>query len=142
MQTHHDRYHDRIQVDNGSEFISKVLDKRAYENSVVLDFSRKGKPTDNPFIESFNGNLRDECLNSHRFLSLLDAREKIETWREEILFDHIHHCKSYRRSSLGIGTLKPKISTYQCPGFGEALIAIENPNWLCHFLWDGYTRTK
>jgi putative transposase len=46
-------------VDNGSEFISKVLDKWAYENKVELDFSRPGKPTDNPFIESFNGSFRD-----------------------------------------------------------------------------------
>jgi putative transposase len=48
----------RIQVDNGSEFISKELDKWAYENKVTLDFSRPGKPTDNPFIESFNGSFR------------------------------------------------------------------------------------
>lgn len=65
----------RIKVDNGSEFISKVLDQWAYENEVVLDFSRPGKPTDNAFIESFNGSFRDECLNLHWFLSLDDARE-------------------------------------------------------------------
>jgi len=53
----------RIQTDNGSEFISKSLDKWAYEQGVTMDFSRPGKPTDNPFIESFNGSLRDECLN-------------------------------------------------------------------------------
>jgi len=81
LQEARDRCPDRIQVDNGSEFISKVLDKWAYENNVTLDFSRPGKPTDNPFIESFNGSFRDECLNSHRFLSLDDAREKIEQWR-------------------------------------------------------------
>lgn len=73
----------RIQVDNGSEFISKALDKWAYDNAVTLDFSRPGKPTDNPFIESFNGSFRDECLSVHWFLSLEDAREKIETWRQE-----------------------------------------------------------
>lgn len=73
----------RIQVDNGSEFISKALDKWAYDNDVVLDFSRPGKPTDNPYIESFNGKFRDECLNVNWFLSLEDAREKIEAWREE-----------------------------------------------------------
>ncbi len=74
---------DRIQVDNGSEFISKALDKWAYDNHVVLDFSRPGKPTDNPFIESFNGKFRDECLSVNWFLSLQDAREKIESWRNE-----------------------------------------------------------
>jgi putative transposase len=73
----------RIQVDNGSEFISKALDKWAYDNKVTLDFSRPGKPTDNPFIESFNGSFRDECLSTHWFLSLEDAKEKIERWREE-----------------------------------------------------------
>lgn len=52
-----------IKVDNGPEFISKELDKQAYENKVTLDFSRPGKPVDNAFIESFNGSFRDECLN-------------------------------------------------------------------------------
>jgi putative transposase len=71
----------RIQLDNGSEFISKALDKWAYDKGVTLDFSRPGKPTDNAFIESFNGSFRDECLNVHWFLSLADAQEKIERWR-------------------------------------------------------------
>lgn len=74
---------ERIQVDNGSEFISKALDKWAYENNVTLDFSRPGKPTDNPYIESFNGSFRDECLNVNWFLSLEDAEQKIEAWRKE-----------------------------------------------------------
>jgi putative transposase len=74
---------ERIQVDNGSEFISKEFDRWAYENHVTLDYSRPGRPTDNPFIESFNGSLRDECLNTNWFLSLEDARFKIETWRRD-----------------------------------------------------------
>lgn len=74
---------ERIQVDNGSEFISKDFDKWAYENNVTLDYSRPGKPTDNPFIESFNGSFRDECLNMHWFLSLEDAYEKISGWVSE-----------------------------------------------------------
>jgi len=74
---------DRIQCDNGSEFISKVLDKWAYEHSVTLDFSRPGKPMDNAMIESFNGSFRDECLNVNWFLSIEDAKEKIEMWRED-----------------------------------------------------------
>ena len=76
-------YPKRIKVDNGSEFISKVLDKWAYENNVELDFSRPGKPTDNPFIESFNGSFRDECLNTNWFFSLEDAQEKFDIWRED-----------------------------------------------------------
>jgi putative transposase len=72
-----------IRLDNGPEFISKELDKWAYENQVTLDFSRPGKPVDNAFAESFNGSFRDECLNTNWFLSLEDAREKIEAWRIE-----------------------------------------------------------
>jgi putative transposase len=72
-----------IRVDNGPEFISKILDQWAYLNGVELDFSRPGKPTDNAFIEAFNGRFREECLNENWFLSLEDAREKIEAWRKE-----------------------------------------------------------
>jgi putative transposase len=70
-----------IKTDNGSEFISKVMDKWAYERGVELDFSRPGKPTDNAMVESFNGRMRQECLNEHWFMSLQDARNKIEAWR-------------------------------------------------------------
>jgi putative transposase len=72
----------RIQVDNGLEFVSKVLDRWAYEHHVELAFSRPGKPTDNAYIEAFNGRLRQECLNQHWFLRLHDARSKIEAWRQ------------------------------------------------------------
>jgi putative transposase len=72
-----------IRVDNGPEFISKVLDQWAYLNGVELDFSRPGKPTDNAIIEAFNGRFRQECLNENWFLSLEDARDKVEDWREE-----------------------------------------------------------
>ena len=71
----------RIKIDNGPEFISKELDKWAYEKNIELDFSRPGKPTDNAFIESFNGSLRDECLNVNWFLSLQDAQEKLNAWK-------------------------------------------------------------
>lgn len=70
-----------IRVDNGPEFISKRLDQWAYLNGVELDFSRPGKPMDNGLIEAFNGRLRQECLNESWFLSLEDAREKVEAWR-------------------------------------------------------------
>ena len=74
---------EKIRVDNGPEFTSKRLDQWAYLNQVELDFSRPGKPTDNAFIEAFNGRLREECLNQNWFLSLEDAREKVEVWRQE-----------------------------------------------------------
>lgn len=71
----------RIQTDNGSEVISKALDQWACGHGVKPEFSRLGKPTDNAFIESFNGSFRDEGLNVHWFLSLGDAEEKVEKWR-------------------------------------------------------------
>lgn len=76
-------YPKSIRADNGPEFISRDLDLWAYQNDVILDFSRPGKPTDNAFIESFNGKFRAECLNAHWFMSLEDAREKLETWRRD-----------------------------------------------------------
>ena len=76
-------YPKSIRVDNGSEFISRDLDLWAYQKGVILDFSRPGKPTDNAYIESFNGKFRQECLNAHWFMSLDDARAKMEEWRED-----------------------------------------------------------
>lgn len=74
-----------ISVDNEPEFIAKVLDRWAYEHKVSLNFSRPGKPTDTAYIESFNGRFREECLNANWFLSLEDARDKIEAWRRTIM---------------------------------------------------------
>ena len=72
-----------IRLDNGPEFVSKALDQWAYQHRIELDYSRPGKPTDNALIESFNGSFRDECLNVNWFLSLEDARDKIEAWRQD-----------------------------------------------------------
>ena len=73
----------RLLCDNGSEFCSQVVDLWAYQNEVKIDFSRPGKPTDNGHIESFNGTFRDECLNTHWFTTLAEARQFIEAWRRE-----------------------------------------------------------
>jgi putative transposase len=70
-----------IRVDQGTEFVSRDLDLWAYAHNVTLDFSRPGKPTDNAFIEAFNSKVRGECLNAHWFMSLDDARSKLEDWR-------------------------------------------------------------
>lgn len=75
-------YPTAIRVDQGTEFVSRDLDLWAYANGVTLDFSRPGTPTDNAFIEAFNGRLRAECLSAHWFMSLEDAREKLEDWRK------------------------------------------------------------
>jgi putative transposase len=70
-----------IRVDNGPEFAGRLLDQWAYLNTVELDFSRPGKPSDNAYIEAFNSRLRQECLNASWFLSMGDARARIEAWR-------------------------------------------------------------
>ena len=83
-----------IVLDNGPELTSKALDQWAYARGVHLRFIAPGKPQQNGFCESFNGKFRDECLNEHWFLSLYDAREKVETWRVEYNRERPH-------SSLG-----------------------------------------
>ncbi len=69
--------------DNGSEFTSQSMDLWAYHNRVQIDFSRPGKPTDNAYVESFNGTLRAECLDVRWFANLTEARQIIEAWRRE-----------------------------------------------------------
>lgn len=71
----------RISCDNGSEFSGGQMDLWAYSNQVQMDFNRRGKPTDNAIVESFNGKFREECLNAHWFESVEDAKEKIDAWR-------------------------------------------------------------
>jgi len=72
-----------IRCDNGPEFAGRLLDQWAWFNDVQLDFSRPGKPTDNAYIESFNARVRAECLNASWFLSLADARDRLEEWRTD-----------------------------------------------------------
>jgi putative transposase len=72
-----------IRVDNGTEFTAKVVDEWAYRRGIKLEFSRPGKPPDNGYIESFNGKLRQECLNQIWFASIEEARSQIEKWRVE-----------------------------------------------------------
>jgi putative transposase len=99
--------------DNGAEFTSQILDLWAHQNGVKIDFSRPGKPTDNAFVESFNGTLRAECLDTHWFGTLLEAKQSIEAWRQEYSETRPHR-------ALGEGTpnefalaLVQKSRTYQ-----------------------------
>jgi len=84
----------QIVCDNGTEFTSKAFIKWAHENNVELCFIDKGKPTQNAFVESFNGKFRDECLNEEWFMNLSYARYKIAEWRFEYNSERPH-------SSLG-----------------------------------------
>ena len=70
-----------ITADNGSEFAGRAMDAWSYQYGVHLEFIRPGKPVDNSFIESFNGRLRDECLNVETFFDLSDVREKLTRWQ-------------------------------------------------------------
>lgn len=72
-----------LQLDNGPEFTSRALDEWAHRRGVKLAFSRPGTPTDNPFIEAFNGRVRAECLDQHWFVSLEEARHCLEEWRRD-----------------------------------------------------------
>jgi putative transposase len=88
----------RFRLYYGSEFTSKARAVWAYAHGVTLDFIRPGKPVENAFIESFNGRLRDECLNVHQFSSLTEAQHIIEAWR----LDYIQ-----RRPHSSLGHLTP-----------------------------------
>ncbi len=90
---------DEIVLDNGPELTSKALDQWAYERGVQLRFIEPGKPVQNAYIESFNGRLRDECLNEHWFVSLPAARRTIEEWR----IDYNRH-----RPHSSLGNLSPE----------------------------------
>jgi len=85
-----------LTCDNGPEFISRALDAWAFENNVQLNFIRPGKPTENAYIESFNGRFRDECLNENWFTSLKEAQVKIESWRQD------YNCQRPHRSLGGL----------------------------------------
>jgi len=100
-----------IQVDNGTEFTCNHFDFWAYAHGVRLDFSRPGKPGDNPFIESFNGRLRDECLNVHWFRDLDDARRKIEDWRRDY---------NETRPHSSLGDLAPATYVAELLGLSQA----------------------
>jgi len=102
-----------LRVDDGPEFTGRMLDMWAHLNGVTLDFSRPGKPTDDGFIESFNGRVRDECLSQDYFVSLEDARERVEAWRVEYNERRPHRALGYlapREFASTIAGMKPASS--------------------------------
>ena len=82
-------------MDNGPEFTSKAMEAWAQGSGVRLHFITPGRPTENGYIESFNGKFRDECLNRHWFLDLADARVTIEDWRTDYNLDRPHSSLGY-----------------------------------------------
>ena len=85
-----------IVLDNGPELTGKALARWASERGVRLRFTDPGKPVQNAVCESFNGRLRDECLNQHWFLSLADARRTVEAWRIDYNRERPHSSLGYR----------------------------------------------
>lgn len=86
-------------ADNGAEFTGRLMDMWAYHHGTRIDFSRPGKPTDNAFIETFNGSFRDECLNVHWFESIEHAKTEIERWRTDY---------NESRPHMALGNLPPR----------------------------------
>lgn len=105
-----------IRVDQGSQFTSKELDLWAYANGVSLDFSRPGRPTDNAYAESFNAIVRLECLGQHWFLDLDDARQKVESWRQEYNDVRPHSAIGDRTPMSLIQAPPPSAEAPQPPG--------------------------
>ncbi len=87
-----------IRTDQGPEFTARALDQWAYRHGVALKLIQPGKPTQNGFIESFNGKFRDECLNEHWFSTLAEARAIVTAWRRDY---------NERRPHSAIGYLTP-----------------------------------
>jgi putative transposase len=84
-----------IVLDNGPEFLGRALAAWSEESGVRLEFIQPGKPVQNAYVESFNGRLRDECLNANWFTSLRDARRKVETWRQDYNEQRPHSSLNY-----------------------------------------------
>lgn len=93
-------------LDNGPEFAGTALDAWAAQQGVHLHFIQPGKPVQNALIESFNGTLRDECLNEHWFVALQEAQLVIEAWRREYNEERTH-------SAIGDVTPQEFIRNYQ-----------------------------
>jgi len=115
---------DTITVDGGPEFICRAMLQWAYAHGVHVDFIESGEPTQNGFVESFNGRLGDECLNEHWFFDLCDASTKVGAWRKES--NEIRRPSSLGRLPLGefarrSGGLRPS------PGASDRLTRTPEP---------------
>jgi putative transposase len=104
-----------IVCDNGPEFVSLALDQWASTHGIRLDFIRPGRPVENCFIESFNGKLRDECLNQHHFLTLAEAQERIEAWRQEYHTERPHRGLGQRTPAEYLALFTPQETDVRAP---------------------------
>ena len=110
-----------VVVDNGPEFRGREMDRWACRNGVQLHFIDPGKPIQNAFVESFNDKLRAECLNSHWFLDLQDARRRLENWRREYNERRPHRSlgkvppAEFARRSRELRSATPALSPQEVP---------------------------
>jgi len=103
----------RIVLDNGPEFTGQQLDRWAYEHEVELAFIQPGKPVQNAFIESFNGTMRNECLNEHWFLNVAETRVIIEKWRIDYNLNRPHSSLGGMTPTEFAASLTPRGELYQ-----------------------------
>jgi putative transposase len=109
-----------ITTDNGGEFAGRAMEAWAYQAGVQMDFIRPGRPVQNGYIESFNGRLRDECLNGEVFFNVVDAREKIERWRNDYNQNRPH-------SALADRTPAEFLSALECRPFVSPIVSKADP---------------
>jgi putative transposase len=109
-----------ITVDNGTEFCSRALEAWVMANDVELCFIRPGRPVENGFIESFNGRLRDECLNVEWFVSLTDARQELAKFREHYNHERPHSALA-DRTPAGFAELYRDVTEKASTSMGRAL---------------------
>jgi putative transposase len=102
----------QIRSDNGPEFVSRVLDQWTYENGIQWHYIQPGRPMENGYVESFNGRLRDECLNENWFGDLAEARRMIEAWRQDY-----NQCRPH--SALGYQTPEEFATNVATTGCGK-----------------------
>lgn len=110
-----------ILTDNGPEFTSQAMEKWSYSSGVKHQFIEPGKPVQNAYVESFNGKLRDECLNEHWFSNLFEARSIIEEWRVDY---------NEQRPHSGLGYRTPAEFAASCSGGVRDVIALRPDNLL------------
>lgn len=103
-------YPTAVRTDQGPEFTGKSLDRWAYEHNVALKLIQAGKPTQNAYIESFNGKFRDECLNEHWFRDLNHARVLISTWRMDYNENRPHSALGYLTPSEFAATTRAELN--------------------------------
>ena len=80
------------------------------QRQIRLEFIEPGKPIQNAFVESFNGRMRDECLNANWFLNAADARRKILDWRQDYNQQRPHSALGYRTPSEYAASLRPQLN--------------------------------